>query len=715
MRSPPQMNEPHYTSPQDRPIEFETDDQLDRGPFVDSLVRALLVDQRNEKGDIVGRRSTGYVVGLTGRWGLGKSSVLNLLSEKLDAMDHVVVALFNPWLFRGRDELVAGFFNSLRTALGRSQAEEARALVKLVDRYWGAINIAGHGIAAAFDLQGGVGTATAGWKTWGPRLRDAIFKPEPRTPDEERLSLERKIAQAKCAVVVLIDELDRVEDDEVRAVAQLVKAVGDIKGLSYLVAYDPERVVQALGRGTGPERRESGERYLEKIIQHPIPLRPLFTEDTKALLQAAITNHDVTLEAPRTGSQRALFDHLVEVIETPREVKRLVGAFSVLERAVREEICPHDVLGYCWILTKAPGLRDRIAANIDHLVIDPSERGMADRVVRRMNKEAEPDFPDLLGEAATAHRKILKLLFPHVVDEAAPEDGERLSRRRNLVRMLYLGNPPGMIRRADVQALWSNPEVAALEEELLQLMNERKLASTIDRLDDLVASLPEAGDPTFWAALSRTFFRRSDWLIGPEERHALADDAATTLYRVGVRNPEQSHRLRTALDALIADGDLILVPWILRKHLFAHGLTKHESSRRGGEVLNLQETEDLLSRELPRYRTAVLDGTALRRLPTAEVIYVIKNSGHWDNELRASFTAQLDSIEAVSTLAALIVPPGHGVERASLDALFEADAVQARIGALVAGSGMPANPWLAESLQRLRIILAGGDPSFDTQ
>lgn len=707
------MNRQQHVSRQDRPIESETADRLDRGPFVDSLVRALIVDQLNDQGERVGPRATGCVVGLTGRWGLGKSSVLNLLAKQLDSMDHVIVALFNPWLFRGRDELVAGFFNSLRGAIGRSRAEEARGLVESVDRYWGAINIAGRGVAAVVDLHGGSGTATAVWNKYGSQLRGALFKPKPRTPDEERRALEQKIAAAKCAVVVLIDELDRVEDDEVRAVAQLVKAVGDIKGMSYLVAYDPDRVVQALGRGEEKdERRQSGELYLEKIIQHPIPMRPLFVEDTKALLEAALADHGVALEKPRADSQGKLLGHLIDAIETPREVKRLVGAFSVLERAVRGEICPYDVLGYCWILTKSPGVRDQIAARVDDFVNDPSEKAMADRAVRRVNNQSDPDVVSLIGAAAASHKKILELLFPHLIGGSTTDDGDRLSRRRNLVRMLYLGNPPGMMRRAELEELWTNPDLTELEAALRRLMTESKLAFAMDRLDDLLPTLPATGDQTFWVALSRAFYRRSDWLSGPEATRALADDAAETLCRLGQRDPARVPRLRTAIGALVDAGDLVLVPWIVRKHLFAHGLTTHSDAPSGGAVLTMQETKDLLTRELPRYQRAVLDGAALRRLPNLEAVYVIRNAGHWNDDIRASFTAQLDSLKAISTFAALLVPPGFTADRAALDALFNADAVLEKIEALAADAKTPDNPWLAESLRRLQRILAGKDPTF---
>jgi predicted KAP-like P-loop ATPase len=46
------------------------------------------------------RRSTGIVVGVTGEWGSGKSSILNLVSEKIkrEYPDGLIVR-FDPGLF----------------------------------------------------------------------------------------------------------------------------------------------------------------------------------------------------------------------------------------------------------------------------------------------------------------------------------------------------------------------------------------------------------------------------------------------------------------------------------------------------------------------------------------------------------------------------------------------------------------------------------------
>lgn len=703
------MEDIKHAALQDRPIDREEAGQLDRGPFVESLVRALVREERSPSGELISRRSTGFVIGLTGPWGLGKSSILNLLALKLGSMGQVIVASFNPWLFSGRDELLRGFFSELRDATGRSNIEHTKELIAAVDRYWAAIDLTAHATAAFVDLNLTAGGATTLWSGAKSKFKALLNKPKDLSPQQERRALEQKLRKLNAAVVVLIDELDRVEDDEVRAVAQLVKAVGDIKGVSYLVAYDPDRVAMALGRND----RKQGEAYLEKIIQHPIPLRPLFVDDVEALLTAALSNHGVNLAEPGETHEKELLEHLRWTISTPREVKRLIGAFSILELAVRGEINPYDVLAYSWILTKSPSVRNAIASNLDKLVDDPSEIEMLARVAERMGREkATPSPAQILGIDAEMHDRILKLLFPRFDSSRDSAGGDRISRRRNLVRLLYLGNPPGMVPRGEIERLWAIVDIDTLKIELQRLHHEGALFSIIDRLGDFLPQLAPSGDATFWIALSRILPRETDWMEGPENTRQLADDAGSVLLRLARRSPADAQRLKQTVDALIADGDLVLVPWILRKHMFAHGLTKHGGPQFHELAYSKEETLELLERELPRYRSAVLDGKALRRLPNVEAVYVIGNRNKWDETLRMALTNQLKGRSALGTIAALLVPPGYSSDLSSLAELFDPEVVSSEIEKEIGGD-WPHDPYIAASVRQLRRILAGRDPHFD--
>ncbi|MBN8925592.1 MAG: hypothetical protein J0H19_03120 [Rhodospirillales bacterium] len=697
---------------QDRAIERSANDILDRGAFVDSLICAVVHTDRNRDGEVTGRRSTGFVVGLTGEWGLGKSSVLNLVKERLDSYDHVAVAALNPWLFNSRDDLLKAYFNVLRDALGKTLKERARDIQEQLDKYKGAIGLGGTVIAAAIDLHGGAGFASKVWSRWGKRATEQIKKPLDLSPDEERRSLETKLRMAKVAVVVLIDELDRVEDDEVRAVAQLIKAVGDIRGISYLVAYDPKHVAQALGRGTNPfERQSSGEAYLEKIVQFAVPLRPLLEEDARALLQAVLRDAAASLPPVEHDYQSAILNELIDAVQTPREIKRLIGAFAALEQMVRHEICPYDVLGYSWLLTKAPTVRDAIARSIDTLVDDPGEREMFRRAAAAVgNRTVEVRLAEILGDAVAPHERMLKLLFPRLGTDDDADSGIRISRRRNLVRLLYLGDPPGSIPRAEIERLWSTHPVTRSVQALRSMLAAERIAPLLDRILDLLPQLPAENDTVFWPALARILVRQHDWIRGPEALGSLVEDAGRTLWLFGKLSEHSANRVRAILDSLIAGGDLLIAPWLLRKHLFAHNMTSHARPIGGEFILTKDETANYLERELPRYMNAITDGMLLKRLPCTEVLYFILNAQRWTSDLRTSLTSQLDDIVAITTFAALTVPPKYLLDKETMNKIIDGEVVLCRLVEVANEGRIPADPWLRRSLLRLVATLRGHDP-----
>jgi hypothetical protein len=697
---------------QDRPIEQECDDLLDRGPFVESLARSLVRDVRDEHGNLTGRKSTGYVVGLTGSWGLGKSSVLNLLALHLGSQEKVIVAKFNPWLFKGRDELLTAFFNSLRQAMGSSQTESTRQLVAALDRYRRAIEFTAHAVAAGVDFAGAGGAATAATsatlKWWQKRGSSPPPIEQLKSISEERESLEKKLGEIDSAVVVLIDELDRVEDDEVRAVAQLVKAVGDIRGISYLVAYDPKRVAEALGRGSELERLKSGNAYLEKIIQHPIPMRPLFTDDVDKLVGAALAAYRVDLPNSDAESDQKILNLLKLEFITPREIKRLIGSFSVIEQAVRGEVNPTHVLAYCWILTKAPELRSIIADELDKYVDDPSIDEIYRRAASRKSGKEDITTDDFLGQSAKQFERVLKLLFPRFGEDPKEMDGTRLSRRRNLIRVLYLGNPPGMVTRQTIEDIWG---LAAeeVQEALIEMRTAGSLASFLDRLDDLLPKLSPSGDEAFWPSLSQSLVRTADWIHQPEPERDIVDDASLSLFRLALRDRGNVARVKSVVERLITDGDLMIAPWMVRKHMFQHGLVVEQPARHGETIYDESETRELLDREVPRYRQALLEGVLLRRIPDVEALFVLKNGGFWDSELAASFSDQLKVPEAIYTIAGLFTPPGHIVERKTIAEFVDIE----RLTMAVEDLPLPENPWLRASFKRFRSTLRGHDPSFD--
>jgi predicted KAP-like P-loop ATPase len=90
----------------ERPIERASEDALGRMNFVRRLADAL-IDKSTAK-------SRGIAIGVTGAWGSGKSSVLNLLRQHIkETYPRALVVSFDPWLVSGRNDLISEFIREL--------------------------------------------------------------------------------------------------------------------------------------------------------------------------------------------------------------------------------------------------------------------------------------------------------------------------------------------------------------------------------------------------------------------------------------------------------------------------------------------------------------------------------------------------------------------------------------------------------------------------
>ena len=232
------------TGQPDRPIELMSEDALGREGFVGRLASALISRTTG--------KATGVVIGITGPWGSGKSSILNLLQERVPAgACGCVGGAVRPLDGVGAQRSDCGVFQ--RAAWrdrGDAEASERLGTVPAT------IGEDARRVVPGFEGRTAPGAGGAG-------------RPESLTALRARLF--REMNEVGVPIVVLVDEIDRVEDDEIRAVAQLVRAVADFPSVSYVLAYDPQRVTQALGAGAA-EERERGRDYLEKIVQLQIPL-----------------------------------------------------------------------------------------------------------------------------------------------------------------------------------------------------------------------------------------------------------------------------------------------------------------------------------------------------------------------------------------------------------------------------------------------------------
>ncbi|MDO3664154.1 KAP family P-loop NTPase fold protein [Acinetobacter higginsii] len=257
--------------------------------------------------DVIANRidSSSIVIGLYGAWGNGKTSVLNFIEESLNDDPDVLCIKFNPWRFGAEEELLKAFFQDIAHAI------EAKLITK-TDKAKDAVKSFAPAITSIFGAAE-VGQAIS---SFIPSIELQKLK--------ERIEGELEKAQKR--VLILIDDVDRLEKTEIHALFRLVKLTADFKYTAYILAFDKDIVAASLQDRYANSSNNAGEDFLEKIIQVPLHL-PLIDQSVliKFCFQGideALTVAGIELTQDQASNYASKFTrYFSSVVTTPRKAK----------------------------------------------------------------------------------------------------------------------------------------------------------------------------------------------------------------------------------------------------------------------------------------------------------------------------------------------------------------------------------------------------------
>jgi len=194
----------------DRPIRAFSEDKLDRKALILSLVKRLISEGAP-------------VVAVIGAYGDGKTSILYLLENELKSQNTIVVR-FKSSLPGDDLTLVSTLFNSISKQLhSRFFVRHLRNVLKRITR----------------RISGLVPYATSG-------LREIFAEP---SQQDELQELTDKLATLPVhRVVVMLDDMDRMQGSELRMLLKIIRATEDYPKLSFVCAFNKKALVDALVR-----------------------------------------------------------------------------------------------------------------------------------------------------------------------------------------------------------------------------------------------------------------------------------------------------------------------------------------------------------------------------------------------------------------------------------------------------------------------------------
>jgi hypothetical protein len=298
----------------------------------------------------------GLVVSVEGSWGCGKTSVLAMVEALLEAEpeeDRPLVVHFNPWLIGDLDALLRQFLASIAKAVKLTDpAKEGKRVAKELKTY-----------SKAFDVL----KLIPGAEPWASIVKsvvesvgnagEAVF--DHKTPDIEasKRTLEQALRKFPRRIVVLIDDIDRLYPAEVYEMVRIIKAVGDLPNVGYLLAWDEKFVSAALENLKVPYAAA----YLDKVVQVRLPVPPLsFTQRVNQMNRGLARLPEEAHETyfPKGDERHGLVFHhgLSELMQHPRDVVRLFDVVASIEPDLRGEIHLADLIGLAALMNKAPSV-----------------------------------------------------------------------------------------------------------------------------------------------------------------------------------------------------------------------------------------------------------------------------------------------------------------------------------------------------------------------
>lgn len=309
----------------DEPIAGRAEDAFDRSRHAELI--AKLVDQSHNW-------ETSLVFGLTGPWGSGKSSLIEMITESLTELSNPwTVVRFTPWAANNITGLIAEFYACLGEVVPDEAGDRVRSslatLAKLSSPALALIPFVGGSAARMAAI---AEEKLSEQKPWRAAFDEAVAA----------------LRMRRTRVLVVADDIDRLQPDELMAVLKVVRLLGRFPGVQYLLAYDERTLFRTLeASGVAGKQNGSAERFMEKIVQYPLTVPPLLEvqlmERLDAGIEAALAGAGRNVTQLRRLAQSA--DIFRRRLATPRAIDRFVAQLQYqLPMVPHEEINDTDVI-----------------------------------------------------------------------------------------------------------------------------------------------------------------------------------------------------------------------------------------------------------------------------------------------------------------------------------------------------------------------------------
>lgn len=288
---------------------------------------------------------TAFAIGINGKWGSGKTSLINLIKINLVKEDYVQVD-FNPWNSNNPKAIIEDFFDTLNESLkpnnlflSRAFNTYAKKLIELND------NITNKAIKVFVDFFSSKQSATS------------MF---------EKINVDLRLLDKK--IVIYIDDLDRLDKEEIVEVMRLIRNTANFYNTFFVVAYDKQYVSIAL-KQINDYKHDS---YLEKIFQLEVSLpyydKNLLSEELIRKLTREFPEYNEELQNILDSNLPHESHFLDKWLTSLRDVTRLTNSITLNLQNLIGEVLIVDFIKLELLNLKYPSIYKLLQNNKDEFL-----------------------------------------------------------------------------------------------------------------------------------------------------------------------------------------------------------------------------------------------------------------------------------------------------------------------------------------------------------
>jgi predicted KAP-like P-loop ATPase len=277
-------------------------------------------------------------IGVTGAWGVGKSSMIRLTRLALDKRQpsegpqKYVFVDFNAWLYQGYDDARAALLEVIAAKL-EAVAEERQTGVEKAKDFFSrvrwlrlaklialpaaaiALGLPPIGLAGELsdlakdmtsdgvdedELQRLKETASLGGVAAKALLTPKHAPSPPKMIQDLRNSFEETLAAIGVTLVVLIDDLDRCLPDTTISTLEAIRLFLFLQNTAFVIAADDDMIKHAVRKHFGQlQSDELVTNYFDKLIQIPIRVPSLGTQEVRAYIMMLFVEDSTEISSPR--------------------------------------------------------------------------------------------------------------------------------------------------------------------------------------------------------------------------------------------------------------------------------------------------------------------------------------------------------------------------------------------------------------------------------